>query len=680
MQKRRTSEYFKNAVGTVFLMAAAFFMCSTFLSMRSVLADPIAPTVATGRANIPSPRTGRTAVGASRAGGAVTPQTSRTVASRATNSAPSRAVSARTNTTTSRSTPSRTVRSRVAANGTSRVALTGAAIGASRISGGTTVSTLSNRLYTGNYATIVDPSTGLISADAYSNCLDSYYTCMDEICTARNAEQGRCACAGRVLAFAEAQTALETANEELIKVSGELALLIANKGKDVSAAFTLTEAEQVMNCVSWKEENGRIAAMANTSDKKAAATEWCENHMIFTECANDDGITMPTYCKPSGNTFDLDVDMLTGSGSDIFARLAAYAKAKESTLTFTTYDNTNLVNAIKSTDELIVGLTGSTNTGTAKVVDSLAETWGYELFEYAHNNVCNRVLDSCFNGIYEACGTPTGSDKCANGRGQCPYNYNHTVSVVHNNSGEYNLNFITPSGYTNANSASCFGYSSTLDSSRGLTQVSSDPYSSLRVPVADARRSIMQKYALDANASCDVFGEKLRTTAQNIAYQKEAARQALQQKRQEFANEETASARSRFTVATDNFNECISEIYDCYNTQKQENAGWPKARVKAYCHTVASIPHCYEEMVCSPSNSQIKMVVDVADHAPCNISLSSDSVVNGTQNYACRNVTTLYEILNGLGVSPGSSSLGASSVREKCLSDMGADAIRDWAF
>ena len=33
----------KNAMGTVFLLAAAFFVCSTFISMRSVFADPIAP-------------------------------------------------------------------------------------------------------------------------------------------------------------------------------------------------------------------------------------------------------------------------------------------------------------------------------------------------------------------------------------------------------------------------------------------------------------------------------------------------------------------------------------------------------------------------------------------------------------------------------------------------------------
>ena len=34
----------KNAMGTVFLLAAAFFVCSTLVSMRSVFADPIVDT------------------------------------------------------------------------------------------------------------------------------------------------------------------------------------------------------------------------------------------------------------------------------------------------------------------------------------------------------------------------------------------------------------------------------------------------------------------------------------------------------------------------------------------------------------------------------------------------------------------------------------------------------------
>ena len=139
----------------------------------------------------------------------------------------------------------RSVRARTGVNARttqSRISLQGTAI-----RGGSTAITnnytyLQGKLYAGNYSNIIDSQTGLISADAYSTCLEAYYTCMDEICTARNAAQRRCACAGRVKAFAEAETALETANEELIKVSGELALLIANKGKDVSSAFQLTDA------------------------------------------------------------------------------------------------------------------------------------------------------------------------------------------------------------------------------------------------------------------------------------------------------------------------------------------------------------------------------------------------------------------------------------------------------
>ena len=67
--------------------------------------------------------------------------------------------------------------------------------------------------------------------------MESYYACMDEICTARNAAQRRCACAGRVKSIAEAEAALEQATEDLITVSGELALRIETKGKDVKTAF-----------------------------------------------------------------------------------------------------------------------------------------------------------------------------------------------------------------------------------------------------------------------------------------------------------------------------------------------------------------------------------------------------------------------------------------------------------
>ena len=64
MTRQKIADSFKNAIGTVFLLAGAFFVCSTFLSIRSVFADPIAPinenSVAapqSGRAS--NPRSGR---------------------------------------------------------------------------------------------------------------------------------------------------------------------------------------------------------------------------------------------------------------------------------------------------------------------------------------------------------------------------------------------------------------------------------------------------------------------------------------------------------------------------------------------------------------------------------------------------------------------------------------------
>ena len=82
--------------------------------------------------------------------------------------------------------------------------------------------------------------------------------------------------------------------------------------------------------------------------------------------------------------------------------------AKEKTLTILDQDNDNILEAFENLTDVVGNLAGIGNAigDTESLKDSLAETWGYELFEYAHNNVCNRVLDSCFNGIYEACGTP----------------------------------------------------------------------------------------------------------------------------------------------------------------------------------------------------------------------------------------------------------------------------------
>ncbi|MBR2393600.1 MAG: hypothetical protein IKB05_03860 [Alphaproteobacteria bacterium] len=689
MTSHKFSNCCKNAIGTVFLLGGAFLTCSTLMSMRAAFADPIAPVnmdaaspraMRATRSGRASPRTTTATTTVSRG------TTATTTPSRAT---PSRNVAARTTTRTT-TTPSRNVVARTATTAAtvsaanrsgrnvrarsvdaSRVSLQGNAIRGSKAST-TNYSYLNSKLYTGNYSNIIDSSTGLISADAFNNCMESYYTCMDEICTARNAAQRRCACAGRVKAFAEAETQLETANEELIKVSGELALLIANKGKDISTAFQLTDAEKVMNCVSWKDVTSQYGA---SSDQ---AKEWCSNHGFY----GADGGTVSTCSQPSyctTNDFGFDIANIDGSSSDILASLQAWAKAKDQTVTILKDNKDDLMSAFEGISNVVGNLAGiSGSMADENLKDSLAETWGYELFEYAHNNVCSRVLDSCFNGIYEACGTPpSGGRKCGNGQSQCPYNYNSQITV--NNTGTYELNFVTAnSGYTTSNSATCFGYST----------ASGDPYASLRGPVADARRSIMQKYALDANADCDVYGEQLRQTAQNIAYQKVAAQQALQQKRLEFATEEKESVLSAAVAASTNFNNCLSEIYDCYETQREAEENWSDSRIKTYCAQVANVPSCYEEMICNPSMAQFKAVIDEADSASC--TNSQDYTTN-----TCRNVVTLNEILNGTGATDeavtkiaedaGKGTLfgdnakaDSAALREQCLQEAWVDEIRDW--
>lgn len=707
MKKRYVANLCKNALGTVLLLMGAFFVCSTLLSMRVVLADPIAgEMVILSQPSQSAPgRVGRVSPRGTSANTSARPTTAASNAN-ASRGVAARKVASRTNATTADSTPARTatrnvvartartastnrantrnVRARASAT-QSRVALDGDPIRGAKTKVNSNYYTyLSGKLYSGNYSNIIDSTTGLISAEAYSNCLESYYTCMDEICTARNEAQRRCACAGRVKAFAEAENALEAANEELIKVSGELALLIANKGKEVSAAFSLTDAEKVMNCASWREvahTDGYTTLSSTTSSTgkttkicdETEMTTWCQSHGEYnTSTCNCS--TPPTYCKSSGNNGLFDVKNLDGAGSDILASLAKWADdVKESTDTILTNDNGAVWSSISEMTGVLNGLTGSTASWLDDdTKDTLAETWGYDLFRYAHNNVCARVLDSCFNGIYEGCGTPPSGGRCANGAtSSCPFNYNSKVEIT--SSGDVKLN--ERSTTTNSSSASCFGYGST----------SSDPYSSLRGPVADARRSVMQKYLMDANADCDLYGEQLKTTAQKISYQKVAAQQALQQKRLEFYNEERDAVLNNAVAAGTNFNECISEILDCYDTQLSNTttsgAVWTAARIKTYCAQIANSPHCYQDMVCNPSAAQFKAIIDVEDKSECTWHASDYK-----QN-TCRNVVTLYEILNNAATIASTETVNipvnggtgnSAKLREKCLLDSGADAIRAW--
>ena len=713
MKTETVAKSLKNAVSTVFLLAGAFFVCSTFLSMRAVFADPVAPVIdpalmapqaqragtnarTSGRA---SPRNRQTTNRATVARSAIINSArnqmtnsrgvaqrnvvsrnavqnprANAVTTRNTNvtSAPSRNVVSRQNAAVKRAgaTKTRTVRARTAttdAANNARVSLQGSAIRGSKSTPTSTYSYLNTKLYTGNYSNIIDSSTGMISADAYSNCLESYYTCMDEICTARNQAQRRCGCAGRVKAFAEAEAALETANEELIKVSGELALLVANKGKDVSEAFKLTDAEKVMNCVSWQDMANQYNVNTDANDNKIDdGTEWCRAHGIYdNSCSATDA---PDYCSTgtNGNDFGFNIKNLDGNGSDILASLKSWADAKDETITILTKDNKNVLSAFDNVSNVVGNLAGINGafSSTETSADKLATTWGYDLFAYAHNNVCSRVLDSCFNGIYEACGSPsTFGGKCATGQtSNCPFNYNSNIEV----GADGDIKLYERGEVTTTNSsATCFGYTTT----------SGDPYSSLRGPVADARRSIMNKYLLDANADCDLYGEQLRVTAQNIGYQKVAAQQALQQKRLEFKLEEEESVLAAAQTAMSNFNECLTEIYDCYTETADSEDNWPTARIKTYCAQIANVPHCYEEMICSPNDAQFLAVINKPDSAQC----------SNTQDYTtntCRNVVTLNEILNGADTGDlseftpeyGTKTQDSMKLREYCLRNaMGVD-------
>lgn len=685
----------KNAMGTVFLLAAAFFVCSTFVSMRSVFADPIAPantivqksgrTSPRASANTRNTNVSRATV--SRSANTVAKPVSRSSSSRTTVSrgtgtrnvssrsiaptrstnASTRSVSARSKTQNKSASSTRDVRART--TGTpSRVSAVGSVMAGSRASTSTSYSYLSSKLYTGSYANIIDSSTGLISADAYSNCLESYYTCMDEICTARSDTKGRCSCAGRVTNFLEAETQLETANEELIKLSGQLSLLIATKGKgdDLASAFSLTDAEQVMNCVSWKETVDKYGKTNKES------INWCTVHNIYGSDGNAvTSCDAPSYCTKNSFGFSInDLTNIKGSSSDILAQLKAWADAKDLAKQYQDDDINSLTSAYTNISSIVNNIS-KISAEEETSLDSLANKWGYKLFEYAHNNVCGRVLDSCFNGIYEGCGTPpTVKDsegnthkKCANGATtSCPFNYNSYISVVTNataTSGSSNGDVVLNERGTSSetSTAACFGYTttSTVSSTTRTTTSSTDPYATLRGPVADARRSIMQKYLLDANAACDAYGTALKQTAQNINYQKIAAEQALQQKRLEFKQEADSKALADATSAIDNFNECISEIWDCYENYEDEDSRWTTARIKAYCSQVSQVPHCYETMICSPLQSQLTAVIDLPDAESCEN--SGDYTTN-----TCRNVVTLNEILYGT-----QSSTASAQLRDACL-------------
>ncbi|MDR2268555.1 MAG: hypothetical protein LBD94_00010 [Rickettsiales bacterium] len=679
MKSRVLRNKIQGWLGGLFLAAGFAFIFMAF-SLSAALADPVQMPVQNNAVAVQSPRASpRSASG--RSGGAVrgagaagntvsnasakqqgtsreVVQTGRNVAVRSS-SAANRTAQAAANATrnvrsragsgasSGRSTQSRSVVARAGGiQQASRVALTGSAI---RASTSTTLTSLTTKLSPTLYNTLIDPNTGMLSADSYSNCLSSYYTCMDEICTARNPGQRRCACAGRVKTFNQVEATLQTAKEDLLKVSGELSLLIATKGESIHSAFELTEAEKSLNCVSYRDAKKSLGS-------NASMKEWCDNHLMLDTSACE--TSMNDTCKNLyGGTGDTAwMDVLNGADSDILTSLQTYAATIDEVNTINVDDTDSLLSAFNNVDMVVNSSNSIFNTETS--VDTLAKTWGYELFQYAHNNVCGRVLDSCFNGVYEMCG----NRPAAQGGGSGPYNMNSDITVTNDGN---EVEFVTPKGTAaSVGTAACFGYTTT----------SGDPYSTLRLPIADARLSVLQKYVLDANADCDVYGEELRTQAQNMAYQKIAATQLLQKKRLEFAQEKESNIAAALTSAKEKYKSCVNEIYSCYDQQTRTNANWSAARIKNYCAQSAEIPSCYEDMVC---NRDAREIVAISDNEFTDTKACKESAVVGENT--CRNLVMLAEILNGTGSTDSKTSKG---IRESCLQNTpgvdGAGGIREF--
>ncbi|MCL1785650.1 MAG: hypothetical protein FWG39_00670 [Alphaproteobacteria bacterium] len=566
--------------------------------------------------------------------------TPRNVTGRAAASTQSRAVSARTGVMPQ----------------SARVGMVAGASATSRVPG-TSVnsnSLLSQRMWTGSHANIIDPQTGLISAEAYANCMDAYYTCMDEICTARNPGQRRCACAGRVLTFNSAEKTLNQAREDLLRASGELALIVASGGRDISAAFTLTDAEKILNCVSFRE--------VVFSDNENMKTEWCNNNTVALIAQSDTATCTAGTIRNFENTMCPGgmINSLNGMDSSI-SNLLNTANSNMQLVDTITRDNDmfawlkNINSAYNITVDLGLRRPGESSVfGDTMVKDNLAETWGYDLFQFAHNEVCGRVLDSCFNGIYEDCKSNT------------PGNLNSKITISNNNTDVNNAFAIKSNSSSTAATAVCFGYNA-----------NSDPFENLRKPIADARRSVLVRYALDANADCDVYGEELKTMTQNMAFQRIAAMQALQAKRLEFETTETNAQRANSTAAKNNFVQCLTEIWDCYEQMQYQSQNWTTARIKAHCTQTSNIPSCYRDMICSPAHTSVAAIIDKVDNETCDN--NQDPKLN-----TCRNVVTLSEILYGTGVtgtiSQPTYGTGKKSkeIREWCLQQMNVDNIRDW--
>jgi len=509
---------------------------------------------------------------------------------------------------------------------------------------------------------IIDESTGGLSAEAYNNCMASYFSCMDEICAARSPGMRRCACSNRVNMYSTLEQELMTRREDLLRLSSQLQLLETTRGGDISAAFILTDAELTLNCVAFRE-----ARLRNTATAREA---WCDNHndgnsgatlasggiLDRAACLNlFQGTTGPQYCvRVLGDA--RGAAALDGADSTIVGQLRDFSDSintanwlvsenpnqwfanlwGNNALWGPTFNNTSSIERDDCNGNMLQWDTGSS---TCKPMTDVLDLWGEQLFNFGHYSVCKRVLDNCFNGI---CGwsltnatvTHTGglvlpSDPAQLSIDQDCWDKQIRLTTGHNLSGVRQQTPVNP----NLNQHR-------YDRGR-------DQFFALRSPITQARFSIRQKYHFDANADCDVFGEELRRQVQNMNLQMVAAEETLKHRRLEYAEERAQSNAAALTAARSNFHACLDQITSCQLRNECDHRGRnpeglchgknSRQSIRTACSTMTQIPACYQQMVCDRDAGTAG--VRVADNASLGV---------------IRNVVTLQEILSGVtGATPG---------------------------
>ncbi len=97
----------------------------------------------------------------------------------------------------------------------------------------------------------------------YEACRDSYFTCMDQFCAARDETYRRCACSSRLDEIRATERALNQTSDQLQDFKDTNINAISKTGAEVNAMFSATVGENAQ--ANAKDESGSAAALAGIS-------------------------------------------------------------------------------------------------------------------------------------------------------------------------------------------------------------------------------------------------------------------------------------------------------------------------------------------------------------------------------------------------------------------------------